>query len=211
MELSVRNVTVVIMTSVLCAIVAWPIRVVHAQIPLTSSDSVLSLLRSKTIRSELELVDEQIAEINELYGRASSMVNFYAKSALSQSEQDRKAAWAELHRKVAEHEAKGLGILLPHQRKRLDQVILQIQSRSKETAAGLTHKRLAEQLKLSGEQSTDIREEEAKLQERLDELNKEVARLKEEARAKVLSNLTAEQRARYHDLLGEPIEIDRAR
>lgn len=191
---------------------SWHARIAVAQVPLSTPDNVIMVLQSKKVRIELELVEEQVQQIHKLHARALSRISQYGRTGARLPDAERKVEWAKLQREVAGYEANALELLIPQQRKRLDQIVLQIQSRSKETGAGLLHNRMAEELKLSPEQSSIIKkktaEEEAELKQRLDALNKEMAALKETARASVLSTLTPEQRAKHQDLLGQPFEVE---
>jgi Spy/CpxP family protein refolding chaperone len=89
--------------------------------------------------------------------------------------------------------------LLPHQFERLKQI--DVQSRIQQRGAGaLTSGELAEALDLTDEQREKLEQRAAEVQE---ELQEKIAKLRIEARNKMLDVLTPEQRAKLESMMGD--------
>lgn len=182
----------------------------NAQVPPFNTDNVLNLLRTKSVQSELEIVDSQTTEINTLYGTANAKFGFYAREARTLPENERKAAFAKLKREIADLEQNAINVLLPHQRERLRQLKWQQLAKSSQPSAGLLHEAVIAELKLSNEQTQAIQEKarelEIKLKAKLEELAKQIAVAKEQTRSEMLMALTPEQRKQYDAMFGKPFD-----
>ena len=102
-------------------------------------------------------------------------------------------------------------LLLPFQRKRLDQILNQATIRASDPTAGLTHKNMVAALALTEKELQAIRakgnEVDAKLKEKLESLRKEMKVARDLARREVLALLTDDQRKLYLELNGDFIDI----
>jgi Spy/CpxP family protein refolding chaperone len=175
--------------------------------------SGLELIGDENVRKELDLVEDQVAKLREIGEQmrddmrgAFEGVNFQDFRDLSEEEREaRMAPIREKMQKVTENAQKEIDqVLLPHQRERLKQIVVQSNIRRQGTSGALTSGALADELKITPEQVEALR---AKQQEVQEEMRKEIEQLQAEAREKVLSVLTAEQRAKLNSLMGNPIEF----
>lgn len=179
--------------------------------PARSPNHSLSLLKRQVLRKELELTNEQIEELILLEVDRQRLF----QSPLGQLDQptleERKAAYAEYQKQLAELEKRGFAILLPPQRKRLDQILLQKEVRAFEVMGGVTHPRVAPQLGLVEPQLEAVRQAaiaaDKEFNVRLEELTAEINKARDAARNKVLAELTPDQRATYEDLIGKPFDL----
>jgi Spy/CpxP family protein refolding chaperone len=163
----------------------------------------LGLLQNASVRKELELLDDQIAEI----GKAAEASSARARELFANgdfrnlSEEERSAKFAELREATQKEVDK---ILLPHQSERLKQIEFQISiNRGGRGGVFSVNDELAEALDISDEQREKIGETAEQVAE---ELRAKLRELQEEARAKILATLTPAQQAKYKQLVGEPFE-----
>jgi Spy/CpxP family protein refolding chaperone len=173
----------------------------------------LDLIGDENVRKELDLVEDQVTKLRELGEKmredmrgAFEGVNFQEFRDLSEEEREaRMAPIREKMQKVTADAQKEIDqVLLPHQRERLKQIVVQSNVRRQGTSGALTSGTLAEELKITPEQVEALR---AKQEEVQAEMQKEIQQLQAEGREKVLSVLTAEQRAKLTSLMGSPIEF----
>jgi Spy/CpxP family protein refolding chaperone len=94
-------------------------------------------------------------------------------------------------------------VLLPHQRRRLDEISLRMKMRQRGTSGSLVDTELAKTLDISDSQKERIRERAAKVQKELEE---KIAKLREEAREEILDELSPEQQRKLKDLLGKDFD-----
>lgn len=173
----------------------------------------LDLIGDENVRKELDLVEDQVTKLREVgesmrdnMRSAFEGVDFRSLGDLSEEEREaRMAPIREKMQKVTADAQKEIDtILLPHQRERLKQIVVQQNIRRQGTSGALTSGALADELKITPEQIEALRAKQEEVQE---ELRKEMAQLQTEARDKVLSVLTPEQRAKLTSLMGNPIEL----
>jgi hypothetical protein len=173
--------------------------------------AMLNLLARPEVQHELDLVDAQKKKFSRIALERLMLLGEGPRS--SQSDAERARARVEFNGKLMELEKGALDALLPEQRARMDQILLQEAARTFEPSVGLTNARLVDQLKITTPQveliQTKAAEADRRLKQRLEELNKEIIRAKEAARSEVLRVLTAEQRRQYDELIGEPFEFAR--
>ncbi|MEM1303296.1 MAG: hypothetical protein AAGG46_00280 [Planctomycetota bacterium] len=171
------------------------------------------LLMSEEVRQEIELVEEQEAELQamqqeireEMRERMQSV--FAGMRDLSREERRERMegvrAEVELIRDDVEQRIGS--VLMPHQLERLQQIELQQRLRSGGSRA-LMRGRVAEELGITPEQQEEMRakasEVQATLQQKIDELRRE-------AREEVLAVLTPEQRSRLEELTGPQFDMPR--
>jgi Spy/CpxP family protein refolding chaperone len=179
-------------------------------------DPMLSVLRIDEVLKEVEVTDEQKAEISKILDEArGERTDFGSLRDLSDEEREKKLA--ELReasqKRSAEAKAKLEKALLPQQVKRLKELAVQSQG-----LRALTTAEVQAELKLSDMQKEQIAAAYEKSGEKMRELfqgageNREGLRekmetLRKETDESVLSALTAEQKAQFETLKGEAFEF----
>jgi hypothetical protein len=174
--------------------------------PPTRAFRVTSLLSKPAVRRELGLENLQIealvqidVEIRHLHSSPLGRLN-------QETLEERQAAHEEFKRQYIELERKAVAILLPAQRERFEQLLVQSIIRVTDANAGLTHPAMVERLGLSEAQLEEIAMKgsaaQEKLKEKMRELMAEIAKAKEQARSEVLAALTGAQRKQYLELTG---------
>ena len=180
------------------------------------------LLMSEQVQKELELADEQKAEIKKISDemRESARASFQGLRDLG--EEERRAKFAEMREKAeasrAEVQKKVDEILLPEQRERLSQISLQVQG-----DAAVTSDEVAGKIGLSDEQKQKIEAVRDAAREKMraafgqrgeggDGANRreEMTKLRADTQAQVEAILTDEQKQKLTELKGKPFELDRS-
>lgn len=90
-------------------------------------------------------------------------------------------------------------VLLPHQKKRLEEIRLRMKMKQRGTSGSLVDTELAKTLDIGDAQKERIRRRAAEVQKELEE---KIAKLREDAREEILNELTPEQQGKLKDLLG---------
>jgi hypothetical protein len=90
-------------------------------------------------------------------------------------------------------------ILLPHQKKRLDEIALRMKMRRWGTSGSLLNTELTKKLDITDAQKERIQRKAEEVQKELDE---KIAKLREEARQDILAELSPDQRTKLKGLLG---------
>ena len=193
--------------------------------------SVVRLLGIDQVQKELKLTDEQRAEIAKLReqgraGRGGNREFFEGLRDLSQEARQKKMRefWKqqqeEADKRGKEAMAKLRNILKSEQLKRANQIQLQLEGPSALRRAavmehiGLTEDQKAELNKLQEEIRNDMqgrpmgrgegsRDE---IRQRMQEMRKKM----EETQKKAMAVLTAEQKQKLAEMMGEPFELDRS-
>ena len=166
-----------------------------------ADDNPLRLLRSEAVQRELELSDEQIRSIVDLEEgreRRDRDAERAARDAELEKwpEELREERANELRDARSKERTASLGeILLPHQVKRLTQIVAQASAAQRGIAGG----RLADQLGITPEQREKLQEKAAELQA---ELNEKIAKLRSQMQKELLAELTPEQQAQYEEMMG---------
>jgi len=171
--------------------------------------SSLELLRRDDVKKELELLDDQVKQIEALSEKTRNSLRDAFSGLRDLSREERTKRFENLgetlrnRNKEIEKEVNSK-ILLPHQSKRLAQIRFQRQlSRSRNTGA-FTSTTVVEALGISEQQLEKLKE----LQSQTDqELRAQIAKLREQARQKMLNELTPQQRTKYKNLIGDPFEF----
>ncbi|MBC8355694.1 MAG: hypothetical protein H8E66_27260 [Planctomycetes bacterium] len=165
----------------------------------------LYLLCSEAIRREVELIDEQYPEIKKLQDRFSTRERELKRERRDLQPEARSEYLAKAFEELAQSCMKEEGsILLPHQIRRLNQIVFQVQSSEKDRAlTPLTRETVASALNLTDDQRNRLNTEYTEGAERVaDELNGSW----KQALRTVIESLTPDQQARYHHLVGKPFE-----
>ncbi len=168
---------------------------------------LLDLLRNEEVRTELGILDDQLAPLREAEQEMRNQAREMFSGLRDLNQEEREARFAEIRAKFEglreEMQSKIESSLLPHQVDRLRQIATQMQIQ-RGGASGILNDRMKESLGISDEQEEALRKaaEEAET-----EMRAKVAKLREEAQQKVLRVLTPEQRAKFQEMVGEPFEL----
>jgi Spy/CpxP family protein refolding chaperone len=169
-------------------------------------DGTLGLIQQQEVQQEIELSEDQQAELrtlgetirdevrNEMQGMFQNMRDL--------SDEERQAKFDEIRTRFEainkDAEARMKTVLMPHQFDRLKQI--DVQSRVQTGgASALTEGELAETLGLTEAQRDQIREKSEEVQK---DLNEKIGQLRLEARNQLLEVLTPEQRAKLESMMG---------
>lgn len=163
------------------------------------SSSNLGLLSNPDVRESIEMVDDQYEDLQKLNGDIQKKLveqirdfDFSGKSKEEVAEQIRKM------QQDANEELES--VLLPHQTTRLSQIFLQNQLRRRSLAMILTSDPAKSDLEISDSQAEKLLEAEKEIEKDLEE---QIAKLREEARGKLLDELKPEQKEKAEDMIGE--------
>jgi len=149
----------------------------------------LMLLGDKNIQDDLEMADSQKAKVKELQDEIQSM---FAPGGDRPDRDTIRTKFQDIQKKADE-------ILLPHQKDRLKQI--EVQSRLR---FGNSSDAVADALKLTDDQKEALKKKE---QEISGDMQKELTKVREKYRDKLLETLTPEQRAEWKKLVGNPVEF----
>lgn len=200
-------------------LLTWMAATSHAQVSgeaaryVNPMGELLPWVAIPQIEKELDILADQKEKLTRLRTDATKdMRELYAAA----NDGDRET-WRERYNELSAKMAADLDrqtrdVLLPHQVRRLRQIALQMKlsSTGYGSAGGLTGGEVADELHLTDEQKRQLKEKEAKLREDIQRKTQEFYKqLREEARAELLSVLTAEQRRKLDDLTGETFEWQR--
>ena len=163
----------------------------------------LILLRQKSVQDELKLTPELVKKILEFTN------NEYAayQKVMQLDEKEREAKLEELGKKNQKFLTDNL---TPAQNKRLDQITLQVTG-----LLQLTQPEVVKVLNLTQEQQQKFKEMQNEARKELDQIittqdrearNEKLAKLRADIDKKVEAALTAEQKAKARELVGEPFK-----
>lgn len=164
--------------------------------------STLGMLSSGSIRSEIEMVEEQYRELKKANERIRQRVAEEIRG-LDFSKTESVTTRIRGIRDRAQQELESL--LLPHQVKRLRQLHLQSRLQRQSLVDVLTDNPVGSELRISKSQEAELRKEEAEIE---GELQKEIQRLRIEARKRLLDKLKPEQKQKAEELFGDSFEFD---
>lgn len=167
------------------------------------------LLMNEKVREELELVDSQIRELEDLQQKMGEKMQELFRD-MRNTGGDMRQAFEELRPKMEEM-TKDLEqdideILTPDQRRRFKQLYNQTRIRGFGGVGQgmLDNDEIKKELNITSEQEEKLREEAKKAQ---DFLNEETAKLRKKAMERILGVLTAEQRKKYEEMVGEEFDF----
>ena len=184
-----------------------------AQEKISFDEFALNAMFNKQVQKELDLVDEQRAEITkQLNGLTEFRNKLSAELRNMKSAGDaeqvllnrRDEMREELKAQKKKVESQVLDILLPHQQKRLREVSAQYVNREamkqNKVSTGLLTPQMLEYLDVDNEQAKRIAERAEKIRKRLTE---KIETLKKEAMEDLMKELSSKQKKKYQDLMGE--------
>jgi hypothetical protein len=162
-----------------------------------TESGTLGLLADAEIRGEIEMVDDQYRELQDLNADLQKRM---AEQLRDLDFSDSKNVVSQI-RGIREQAEKDLsGVLLPHQLKRLQQIRAQSQLRRRSLVDLLTSDPLKSELEITDAQSDALKESEQQIEA---ELARDIARLQEAARKKLISSLNLQQQQKVEDIFGE--------
>jgi Spy/CpxP family protein refolding chaperone len=170
-----------------------------------------SLLGNEGVQKELELVDDQLTKIKAIQDKSREGLRELFQGAgggnNNLSDEERTARREEMQKKMQERNAaldkEFTEVLLPHQRERLAQLKVQANLQRLGTVGTLTSKEVADQLGITEDQATKLKDANEAINK---ELNEKIAKLRDETRAKLLESLTASQREKWTKIQGEKFD-----
>jgi hypothetical protein len=171
------------------------------------------------LAKELKVTGEQTTKLDAIVARLRQEMSAAARLQLpapgEPRDQLQRQLLEQMNTRTAMYErAKNdiAAVLSPEQITRVEQICLQSRMRTSGMARGLTTEPTAQFLSLTPDQVAKLKDAEAAAQEQFrkeyDELRDRQRQSLAEARKKVLSVLTPEQRATYEKLVGTPIEVN---
>lgn len=179
-------------------------------------DRLVEALFKKKVQAELELVADQKKELKQLLGSLEQKREAFVRELTEFENNGATAAAIANKRKeiVAEFESVkqrtmsgATDVLLPHQQKRWRQAAVQIMmqesAKSNKMPSGLLTTEIRDYLEIDDQQAKRIKTKVTELQKELAEKIKE---LTEEAKSELLDELTRQQKAKYEELVGDPIK-----
>ncbi len=173
--------------------------------PGASRMDPMSLLSNEDVREELELVGDQLGKYQdaqkELQEQIKEKSKAFANGKLDPSEMG--AIAKEIAQLQKSGQEKLQSMLLPHQMERLRQVALQMEMKRRGAGNTLLSKEMMEELEIDDAQKKRIK---AKQEELKKELADGLAKLKEEIREKLLTELTSEQKAKLAEMSGDKFD-----
>ncbi len=169
----------------------------------------LELLYSAEVRDEIELVEEQEEQLRELGNRLrDEMRSVFGELRELPAEERRDAMMAKFEAQRERVQQELGNILLDHQMERLDQLQLQARLQRGGAADALGSTEIREKLGLTDDQLEQMRQTAAVAEQ---ELRETIRKATEEARNKVLSVLTPDQRATWEAMTGTSFEFENNR
>ena len=184
-----------------------------AQEKTSFGEFALNAMFNKQVQKELDLVDEQTTEIteqlkglmkfrNELAAELREMKTAgEAEQALLKRRDEMQEELKVQKKKV---ESQVLDVLLPHQQKRLREVSAQFVTREamkqSKVSTGLLTPQMLEYLDVDDEQAERIEKRAEEIRKRL---TGKIDKLKKEALEDLMKELSAKQKKKYRNLMGE--------
>jgi hypothetical protein len=190
----------------------------QAQAPRAAQPPSLALsldwLTSEKMVKELDILASQQDKLGHLKGELKAKMKeaYEAIDASDLSKDNRKTLREAAKAQVSDEVAREIEqVLLPHQIKRLRQIMLQRRlgqhTFGGSAAAALGSDDLAEELDITEKQREELKTKEKEVQQELEKKAKEIFRqLRDEAHAELLEVLNPAQRQKLKEMLGERFE-----
>lgn len=167
--------------------------------------SNLGLLSNPDVRESIEMVDDQYKELEKVNSQIQKrLVEQIREFDFSGKTKDEIGEKIREMQQAANDELESL--LLPHQTHRLGQIYTQSQLRRRTLGQLLTSDPVKTDLEITDPQAEKLLESEKEIEE---DLQKQIAKLREEARGKLLSQLKPEQKEKAEELIGEMFEFSK--
>lgn len=163
----------------------------------------LMLLGDENVRKDLGITDDQVKKMEAFQAKVREEMGQVFQGLRDLSEEERTAKFAEIQKKMTEMTtAAEKEILLPKQVDRLKQISFQSRLNRGGTVDALSSEDIAKDLGITEAQKEALKKAS---EEATAEMNEKMTKLRDEARQKILSVLTADQQAKIKKLTGEPI------
>ncbi len=159
--------------------------------------SELGLLSDPRIRADIEMVDDQYHQLRD---RQSEIQKRLAGQLRAIDFSDSENVAGEIAKIRADAEKEMNDVLLPHQVKRLRQIRMQSLLRRRSLVDVLTSNPIKADLEITDSQSEELREYEQEVQR---DLRREIAKLQEKSRDRLLARLKPSQKAQARELIGD--------
>lgn len=165
--------------------------------------SGMGLLGQEGVQKELELVEDQVDDIKSLQEEQREAAGDMFRAMRDGG--DRDEMMEKFRELTKEYEDKANDILLPHQVKRLKQLVVQDQTRrSGGATTGSLPESMVEELGITEEQLEEMKEKAESVREKM---NEKIAKIRAQAQEEILSVLDSEQRARYKEMVGDAYQF----
>lgn len=169
---------------------------------------VAGLLQSEDVRTELEVTDDQMADMQAMGEDMRNEMRSMFEGMRDLSPEERQERFQSMRDEMedirAEAEERMNDILLPHQVARLKEIQLQQQVR-RGGLQGALRGELAEKLGITEEQRDELVE---KAQELQTEMQEKIAEMRKDAEDELMQVLTPEQRSQLKSMLGTDFEME---
>lgn len=173
----------------------------RGQRSLFGQSSGIGLLGQEGVQEELELVEDQVDDIKALQEeQRTAMRDMFTTMRGGGDREQMMEKFGEMRK---EFDEKANEVLLPHQVKRLKQLLVQDQTRRSAGATTLPES-IIEELGLTEEQIEKMKE---KAESVRDKMNEKIAKIRAQAQEEVLSVLDSDQRARYKEMVGDAYQF----
>lgn len=190
---------------------AVPVQTQESYSTTTLAQAVYWLSNEQMLK-ELDIVPEQKEKLEKL-GKELQTRSAEAYKSINFNElrpEERTTKYYEVINKISKETAKGVEeILLPHQIKRLKQIMTQtrLQQLGYGGAAALTGDEVAQELGITEEQRDELKKKEDEIRQDIQKKTQEFyKKIQEESREKLFSVLTPAQRKKLDELIGEKFE-----
>lgn len=174
--------------------------------PMVDTGNLSSLLSLPDVREELEMVDDQYAELQEAQKELSKEMSKKINEMMEGGKFNPSKAGG-LKELLEEQktliESRVQNMLAPHQLERLKQIALHVQMKQSGAIGMQGNKKVQEALDIDEEQLEKLKEKSEEVKEALEE---KIEKLKKEAEAEILDELSSKQRKKLEDLMGSSFE-----
>ena len=166
-----------------------------------TESSTLGMLADADVRSDLEMLDDQYRQLQDLNAEIQKRAAEQIRS-LDFSDRENLVSQIKSIRESAVNDLNG--VLLPHQIERLKQIRMQSILRRRSLIEVITSDPVKSELEITDDQSSDLKAKEKEIEE---ELQREIAELREKARKKLLSSLRPTQQEAVEKMIGDAYEF----
>lgn len=166
-----------------------------------TAGSQLGLLSDSRIREDIEMVDDQYQELQAHHDQVQKRL---AEQLRGLDFTDSENVVGQIRRIRDEAETELNAVLLPHQVARLRQIRMQSQLRRRSFVDLLTSDPLKSELAITENQQEALETTEQEIEA---EMQREIARLREQVRDRLLAKLNATQRSQIEEMFGDAFEF----
>ncbi len=164
-----------------------------------------ALLMNNSVREELDLVDDQVAELQAVGEEMRDEFRSIFQEIRDLPAEERRDAMVERRQEIEKMvQDRMKEVLLPQQFNRLEQIHLRSVVQRQGTAAALSQGSVAEALNLTDAQREKLREKSEQLNQ---ELQQKIEELRTQMRDELLDVLDTKQRAQLEELMGDDFDM----